>query len=130
MRPQPFLAGCSCLARGQAFQIANTPAAIAAWLASLAPDTLVVFEADEKFFCTSFKGSRGWKKKDFPQMRRARRRGGAGVRGLGEQQVPTLTAVDRTGHLSGAGSWPETRHHCSGYDALGGKRLCYLLRRQ
>lgn len=56
-------------------------------------------EADEKFFRTSFKGSRGWKKREFPQMRRARRRGGAGVRGLGEQQVPTLTAVDRSGAI-------------------------------
>jgi len=56
-------------------------------------------EADEKFFRTSFKGARGWKRKNPPQLRRARRRGNAQVRGLGEQQVPTLTAVDRSGAI-------------------------------
>ena len=57
-------------------------------------------EADEKFFRTSFKGSRGWKHRSAPQTRRARKRGGAtGFRGLGEQQVPTLTAVDRSGGI-------------------------------
>ena len=58
-----------------------------------------LIEADEKFFRTSFKGVRGWKRKDPPQLRRARRRGNAGVRGLGEQQVPTLTAMDRSGAI-------------------------------
>lgn len=57
-------------------------------------------EADEKFFRTSFKGTRGWKRRSAPQDRRARKRGGAeGFRGLGEQQVPTLTAVDRSGAI-------------------------------
>lgn len=56
-----------------------------------------LIEADEKFFRTSFKGSRGWKRKDPPQLRRARRRGNTGARSLGEQQVPTLTVMDRSG---------------------------------
>lgn len=58
-----------------------------------------MIEADEKFFRTSFKGSRGWKRKNPPQIRRSRRRGNAEVRGLGDQQVPTLTAVDRSGAI-------------------------------
>jgi transposase-like protein len=58
-----------------------------------------LIEADEKFFRTSFKGSRGWNRKDPPQLRRARRRGNTGVRGLGEQQAPTLTAMDRSGAI-------------------------------
>lgn len=58
-----------------------------------------MIEADEKFFRTSFKGSRGWKRKNPPQIRRSRRRGNAEVRGLGNQQVPTLTAVDHSGAI-------------------------------
>jgi len=58
-----------------------------------------MIEADEKFFRTSFKGSRGWKVKAPPQDRRARRRGGADQRGTGSQQVPTLTAMDRSGAI-------------------------------
>ena len=58
-----------------------------------------MIEADEKFFRTSFKGSRGWKRRQRPQDRRARRRGGADQRGTGSQQVPTLTAMDRSGAI-------------------------------
>lgn len=58
-----------------------------------------LIEADEKFFRTSFKGSRGFKRGAPPQARRARRRGVAGSRGLGAEQVPTLTAMDRSGAI-------------------------------
>ncbi len=58
-----------------------------------------MIEADEKFFRTSFKGTRGWKRGQRPQDRRARRRGGADQRGLGNQQVPVLTALDRSGAI-------------------------------
>ncbi len=58
-----------------------------------------LIEADEKFFRTSFKGTRSWKRRTPPQDRRARKRGGADQRGLGNQQVPTLTAVDRSGAI-------------------------------
>lgn len=58
-----------------------------------------LIEADEKFFRTSYKGDRGWKRGAGPQNRRARRRGNANVRGLGDQQVPTLTAIDRSGAI-------------------------------
>lgn len=58
-----------------------------------------LIEADEKFFRTSFKGSRGWKRKSPPQSRRARKRGGADQRGLSQQQVPVLTALDRSGNI-------------------------------
>jgi transposase-like protein len=58
-----------------------------------------MIEADEKFFATSFKGSRGWKHKDRPQDRAARKRGGANQRGTGDQQVPVVTASDRSGAI-------------------------------
>ena len=58
-----------------------------------------LIEADEKFFRTSFKGSRGWKRGTPPQSRRARHRGVAGQRGLGVEQVPVLTAMDRSGMI-------------------------------
>jgi len=58
-----------------------------------------LIESDEKFFRTSFKGSRGWKRKAPPQDRRARKRGGADQRGTGSQQVPVLTALDRSGAI-------------------------------
>jgi len=58
-----------------------------------------MIEADEKFFRTSFKGSRGWRRGQRPQDRRARRRGVAGQRGLGAEQVPVLTAMDRSGAI-------------------------------
>jgi transposase-like protein len=58
-----------------------------------------LIEADEKFFRTSYKGSRGFRQGQPPQARKARRRGGAGQRGLGAEQVPTLTAKDRSGAI-------------------------------
>lgn len=58
-----------------------------------------LIEADEKFFRTSFKGSHEWRKNAAPQQRAARKRGGASERGLGEEQVPTLTAIDRSGMI-------------------------------
>lgn len=68
-----------------------------------------VVEADEKFFRTSYKGSRGFKRSMAPQERRARRRGVAMRQGLGMEQVPTLTAMDRSGAIFQAGI-PDLRH--------------------
>jgi len=56
-----------------------------------------LIEADEKFFRTSYKGDRGWKRAKPPQDRKPRSRGGASQRGLGDEQVPVLTALDRSG---------------------------------
>jgi transposase-like protein len=58
-----------------------------------------LIEADEKFFRTSYKGSRGWKRKAPPQQRRARKHGGSDKRGLSNDQVPVLTALDRSGAI-------------------------------
>ncbi|MBN8528985.1 MAG: IS1595 family transposase [Caulobacterales bacterium] len=68
-----------------------------------------IVEADEKFFRTSFKGSRGWKRGTPPQLRPARRRGVAQRQGLGKEQVPTLTAVDRSGAIHQA-LMPDLKH--------------------
>jgi transposase-like protein len=56
-----------------------------------------VVEADETFFRTSYKGSRGWKRGTPPENRPPRYRGGASKRGLSAEQVPVLTAVDQSG---------------------------------
>ncbi|TRL35540.1 IS1595 family transposase [Methylosinus sporium] len=57
-----------------------------------------VVEADEVFFRTSYKGSRGWKQGKPPENRPARYRGGKAVAaGLSGEQVPVLTAVDSAG---------------------------------
>jgi transposase-like protein len=62
-----------------------------------APTLVGVVEADETFFRTSFKGSRGWKRGKPPENRMPRYRGGAAMKpGLSGEQVPVLTAVDRT----------------------------------
>jgi hypothetical protein len=59
-----------------------------------------VIEADETFFRTSYKGSRGWKKGAPPENRRPRYRGDAAVKpGLSAEQVPVLTALDRSGGI-------------------------------
>ncbi len=58
-----------------------------------------IVEADEKFFRTAYKGTRDFKRGNPPQLRRARRRGGAQRQGLGMEQVPTLTAMDRSGAI-------------------------------
>lgn len=73
---------------------------LSALVANPATKLAGMIEADEKFFRTSFKGSRGWKRRQKPQDRKARRRGGAvGQRGLGGEQVPVLTALDRSGAI-------------------------------
>lgn len=57
-----------------------------------------VVEADETYFRDSFKGSRGWRRGTPPAPRPPRYRGGAALRsGLSSEQVPVLTAVDRSG---------------------------------
>lgn len=57
-----------------------------------------VVEADETFFRSSFKGSRGWKNGNPPENRPPRYRGGPALkRGLSGEQVPVLTALDRAG---------------------------------
>jgi transposase-like protein len=54
-----------------------------------------VIEADETFFVRSFKGERGWKNRNPPADRAARPRAwGATKRGLSDEQVPVLTALD------------------------------------
>ena len=58
-----------------------------------------IIEADEKFFRTSYKGNRTWKKGGIIDNRLPRQRGGATQRGLSAQQVPVLTAVDRSGAI-------------------------------
>ncbi len=72
---------------------------LSALVANPATKLAGLIEADEKFFRTSYKGSRGWKRGKRPQNRRARKRGGADQRGLGQQQVPVLTALDRSGDI-------------------------------
>jgi transposase-like protein len=55
-----------------------------------------IIEIDEKYFPTSYKGSRGWKNGNPPENRPPRYRGsGALRRGLSSEQVAILTAVDR-----------------------------------
>lgn len=57
-----------------------------------------VIEADETFFRDSFKGSRGWKRGAPPAERMPRYRGGPAARpGISAEQVPVLTALDRSG---------------------------------
>jgi len=63
------------------------------------PQLAGLIEADEKFFRTSFKGTRAWKRGQLLDGREARDRGGANQRGLSGQQVPVLTAVDRSGAI-------------------------------
>jgi hypothetical protein len=59
-----------------------------------------VIEADETFFLRSFKGDRGWIKGHPPEDRAARPRAwGAIKRGLSNEQVPVLTALDNAGGI-------------------------------
>lgn len=59
-----------------------------------------VIEADETFFVRSFKGHRGWQNGEPPEQRAARPRAwGATKRGLSNEQVPVLTALDNAGVL-------------------------------
>jgi transposase-like protein len=48
-----------------------------------------LIEADEKYFRTSFKGSRGWKRKSPPQARKARRRAARISAGLDSSKCPS-----------------------------------------
>jgi len=53
-----------------------------------------VIEADETFFRSSYKGSRGWKRGEPPENRPPRYRGGAALkRGLSNEQIPVLSAI-------------------------------------
>lgn len=57
-----------------------------------------IVEVDETFFLRAFKGHRGWKRGLAPENRPPRYRGeGALLSGLSSQQVPVLTAIDRSG---------------------------------
>lgn len=59
-----------------------------------------VIEADETFFRTSYKGHRGWKQGAPPENRPPRYRGGPALApGLSGEQVPVLTALDRSGGI-------------------------------
>lgn len=57
-----------------------------------------IVEADETYFLRSFKGSRGWVYGNPPANRPPRYRGsGALTRGISNEHVPVLSALDRTG---------------------------------
>lgn len=59
-----------------------------------------IVEADEAYFLRSFKGHRGWKMGTPPADRPPRYRGsGAVKRGLSSEQVPVVTALDRSDHI-------------------------------
>lgn len=59
-----------------------------------------VIEADETYFRTSYKGSRGWVRGHPPEDRPPRYRGGPALRrGLSREQVAVLTAIDSGDNL-------------------------------
>ena len=59
-----------------------------------------VVEADETYFKTSFKGSRGWVRGNPPENRPPRYRGAPAIkRGLSKEQVAVLAAVDSSGNI-------------------------------
>lgn len=59
-----------------------------------------VIEADETFFRSSFKGSRGWKRGNPPENRPPRYRGGAALKaGSSGEQIPVLSAVATSGQM-------------------------------
>jgi transposase-like protein len=62
--------------------------------AAIQPDQVAgVIEADETFFRTAYKGTRGWKRGAPPENRPPRYRGGPALDvGLSGEQVPVLTA--------------------------------------
>ena len=62
------------------------------------PQVSGVIEADETFFRTCHKGSRGWKRGEAPENRRPRYRGEPALApGTSVEQVPVLTALDSGG---------------------------------
>jgi transposase-like protein len=110
-QPGKWLAYASTM--GEHLSIADTaeavgvaPATAFAWrhrllahqAARRQPQLSGVVEADETFFRTSYKGHRGWKLGQAPENRPPRYRGGRALKpGLSGEQVPVVTAVDRTG---------------------------------
>lgn len=59
-----------------------------------------VVEADETYFKTSFKGSRGWVRGAPPENRPPRYRGEPAIkRGLSKEQIAVLAAVDSSGNI-------------------------------
>ncbi len=56
-----------------------------------------VVEVDETYFRSSYKGSRGWRDGKPPESRMPRYRGEAATPGLSKEQIPVLTALDRSG---------------------------------
>ena len=60
-----------------------------------APPLSGVVEADETYFRDSFKGSRGWKRGHPPVNRKPRQRGKSAKRGLSNEQIPVVAAIDR-----------------------------------
>lgn len=59
-----------------------------------------VIEADETYFRTSHKGSRGWVRGQPPENRPPRYRGEKAIRrGLSREQVAVLTAIDSAGNI-------------------------------
>ena len=59
-----------------------------------------VVEADETYFKTSYKGSRGWTRGNPPENRPPRYRGEPAIkRGISSEQVAVLAAVDSSGNI-------------------------------
>jgi len=59
-----------------------------------------VVEADETYFKTSYKGSRGWVRGSPPENRPPRYRGEPAIkRGISKEQVAVLAAVDSSGNI-------------------------------
>lgn len=59
-----------------------------------------VVEVDETYFKTSFKGSRGWVRGNPPENRPPRYRGEPAIkRGLSNEQIAVLAAVDSSGNI-------------------------------
>ena len=59
-----------------------------------------VVEADETYFKTSYKGSRGWVRGNPPENRPPRYRGEPAIkRGISKEQVAVLAAVDSSGNI-------------------------------
>jgi transposase-like protein len=74
---------------------------LAAQVAKQAEQLRGVVEADETYFKTSFKGSRGWKRGNPPANRPPRYRGAPAIkRGLSKEQIPVLPPSTTAGTSS------------------------------
>lgn len=73
------------------------------FLAFIAPNPKVtlsgVIQVDETYFRTSYKGHKTWFNGGQIDEREPRKRGGASKRGLSDEQVPVLTAMDTSNYI-------------------------------